>query len=416
MELIQDRALQSVACGNADVGEGLREITLAPWGTVESSNGTFVVDEAGVAELIAAFAEHGTPLPIDVEHETLNKSVAPGQRKGAVGWIEKIYAESGKAIKGLVRWTERGRELIRTKAFPYLSPVLMVRVDDRRAVGLHSAALTVKPAIPRMERLAASEGAAGHLVDIGDVAEALGVELIHGGAATLPARCLAKIKAMAEEADGTMDAMNEKSKTLLDGIAGALGIELDPDPEVMLKGILAAVKEKKSDDAEVVASSVRSVLGLKPDADKQETLIAFGRVCHAALTEKTKLMALAELARPYILKGVLRPDDKYNRDDYPEMMALAAACPDAFHEVMRSRVANSPPFGRTTPPPSGKNKSDRTAIIANAVREFQTDPAHARMTTCERFVNLALHDAEEATLHSDEMGLIPERKRETLMG
>jgi len=387
MELIQDRGLACIPCGNADVGDGLREITLAPWGTVESSNGTFVVDADGVSEMISAFAEHGTPLPIDVEHETIDKSVAPGQRTGAVGWIEKVYADTGRAIKGLVRWTDRGRELIRSKAFPYLSPVLIVRVDDRKAIGLHSAALTVLPAIPRMERLAASQGAGAVLdpgpltVDIGDVADALGVELIPGGHATVPARCVAKIKAMKEEHARALAA----SET---------------------------VKAAPTRDAEEVAASVRSVLGLKPDADKIETLVAMGRMCHAAMTEKVKLMALRELAEPYIRKGVLPPhDDKseYRRKDHEELMALAAVAPEQFHTILRQRLSQVPAWGRTSmAAPEGQWKQDRRAIIANAIREFQADPKHANITTCRKFINLALHDAGELTLHSNEVGLIPD--------
>ena len=51
--------------------------------------------------------------------------------------------------------------------FRYLSPVLLIRKSDRRAVGLHSAAVTTKPAIPRMERQTVVDRAKGEYADGG---------------------------------------------------------------------------------------------------------------------------------------------------------------------------------------------------------------------------------------------------------
>ena len=46
-------------------------ILLAPWGQVESTNGSFVVDDEAARMAVEAFEEHGTDLPIDFEHQTL---------------------------------------------------------------------------------------------------------------------------------------------------------------------------------------------------------------------------------------------------------------------------------------------------------------------------------------------------------
>jgi len=158
-EKMQDRALQCEAFSGADLGDGLKTVKLAGWGRTESTNGDFIIDDEGVPEILRTFAEHGTDVPIDVEHETLPERQPAAGSRGAIGWIEKVFAEANKGLFGLVRWSDAGKALIRSDAFRYLSPVFLIRKDDRRVVGLHSAALTNKPAVPKMERLAASKNA-----------------------------------------------------------------------------------------------------------------------------------------------------------------------------------------------------------------------------------------------------------------
>lgn len=146
-----------IVAASADGKAVLLAIRLSPWGEVQSTNGTYVMDDEAAAEIVAAFAKHGTALPIDREHETLPQNTPATGSRGAVGWIEDVYPEPGNGLMGKVRWTDEGRALVRADAFRYLSPVLMVRTSDRRAVALHSAAMTNKPAIPQMDRLAASQ-------------------------------------------------------------------------------------------------------------------------------------------------------------------------------------------------------------------------------------------------------------------
>lgn len=146
-----------LVAANATGRAELSDVRLSPWGEVKSTMGTYVMDDDAAAEIVAAFKKHGTALPIDREHETLPENTPAAGSRGAVGWIEDVWAEPGVGLRGGVRWTEEGRALIRQGAFRYLSPVLLVRKSDRRAVALHSAAMTNKPAIPQMDRLAASE-------------------------------------------------------------------------------------------------------------------------------------------------------------------------------------------------------------------------------------------------------------------
>jgi phage I-like protein len=158
-ERVQDRALECQSVGTPEVGEGLKQVRLSPWGKVESTNGDFIVDDEGVREILRTFAERGESLPIDIEHESLPERQPATGSRGAIGWIEKVFAEANRGLFALVKWSDAGKQLIRSDAFRYLSPVFVIRKDDRRVIGLHSAAITTLPAIGKMDRLAASQNA-----------------------------------------------------------------------------------------------------------------------------------------------------------------------------------------------------------------------------------------------------------------
>jgi len=155
-----------------DEPEVPERILISPWGEVESSAGSFVVDEEAARETIAAFERHGTDLPVDYEHQTLGGTYSsPSGQAPAAGWIKalSVVTPTDAAGEGLageaglwaeVEWTAEGREMLRGKKYRYLSPVALVRRTDRRLVGLHSVALTNKPAIVGMRPVVASDAAA----------------------------------------------------------------------------------------------------------------------------------------------------------------------------------------------------------------------------------------------------------------
>jgi phage I-like protein len=126
-------------------------VLLAPWGRVESANGDFVVDAESVAEAVAAFERQATDLPIDYEHQTLGGVYSsPTGQAPAAGWIKRLVGEVGVGLFAEIEWTPQGRSIVAAKAYRYLSPVAVVRRADRKLVGIHSAALTNKPAIRGM--------------------------------------------------------------------------------------------------------------------------------------------------------------------------------------------------------------------------------------------------------------------------
>lgn len=170
----------ALAAVSAEPTEGApvpKRVLLVPWGEVSSAAGTFVLDKDAAELTLAAFESHGTDLPIDYEHQTLGGEYSsPTGQAPAAGWIRKLTPispeDAGRdgrpAAPGLwadVTWTSEGAERLSHREYRYLSPVALVRRTDRRLVGLHSAALTNKPAIvgmqPVVNRIAAPHGASG---------------------------------------------------------------------------------------------------------------------------------------------------------------------------------------------------------------------------------------------------------------
>ncbi|MGE4334537.1 MAG: phage protease [Pigmentiphaga sp.] len=95
------------------------------------------------AAIVAAFVANAAALPIDLEHATEHRA-PKGEPAPAVGWIEEIEARDGGSIWGRVNWTDQGRELIASRAYRYLSPVLLLPKGGRKILAIDSAGLTNK--------------------------------------------------------------------------------------------------------------------------------------------------------------------------------------------------------------------------------------------------------------------------------
>ena len=119
-------------------------IKLLPLGLVKSQKGDFLVDEESFQRIKNTFEERGIDIVIDYEHQTLEDVQAP-----AGGWIKDLFIQDG-AIAAKVEWTPKAEEYLKNKEYKYLSPVVLVRKSDQKAVVLHSAALTNTPAIDGM--------------------------------------------------------------------------------------------------------------------------------------------------------------------------------------------------------------------------------------------------------------------------
>lgn len=119
-------------------------IKLLPLGHVHSEKGDFEVDKESFDLMKRRFLERGLDLVIDYEHQTLKDVQAP-----AAGWIKELLLQED-AIAAKVEWTPKAREYLKNREYRYLSPVVMVRREDGKAVVLHSGALTNTPAIDNM--------------------------------------------------------------------------------------------------------------------------------------------------------------------------------------------------------------------------------------------------------------------------
>lgn len=126
-------------------------VRLLPLGLVHSTKGDFLVDDESFRSIRCKFTDRQLQIPIDYEHQTLKDMQAP-----AAGWIKDIVLKSD-GIYGAVDWTERAAEYLKNREYKYISPVVTLRSADKKAVGLHSAALTNTPAIDAMTPIACSD-------------------------------------------------------------------------------------------------------------------------------------------------------------------------------------------------------------------------------------------------------------------
>lgn len=129
-----------------------KEIKILPRGHVVSQKGEFDVDEESYKLMVNHFKNRGLDLVIDYEHQTLKDVEAP-----AGGWIKELKLKED-GIYAVVEWTKKASEYLANKEYRYLSPVVYVRKDDKKAVLLHSVALTNTPAIDGMKPIINSMG------------------------------------------------------------------------------------------------------------------------------------------------------------------------------------------------------------------------------------------------------------------
>lgn len=128
------------------------KLLLLPWGQVRSTNGDFLVDDESAQAVIEAFHMHGIDLVIDYEHQSLGgKYAARSGLAPAAGWVMDLDVRTGQGIWGTVRWTLCAARRILRQEYRFLSPVVIVRKQDRRVLSLDSLALTNRPAIAGMQ-------------------------------------------------------------------------------------------------------------------------------------------------------------------------------------------------------------------------------------------------------------------------
>ena len=129
-----------------------KQFLVLPLGLVHSQKGDFLVDNESYNQILKDFKGRQLQIPVDYEHQTLQDVQAP-----AAGWIKELVLKRD-GIYGVVDWTERATEYLKNREYRYCSPVIQVRKSDRKAVLLHSVALTNKPAIDAMIPIVNKDG------------------------------------------------------------------------------------------------------------------------------------------------------------------------------------------------------------------------------------------------------------------
>ncbi|MEK6674653.1 MAG: phage protease [Planctomycetota bacterium] len=334
-ERIRDWPLEAIECRDVSPGDGLRTVRLLPWGTVKSKKGTFFVDREGAESVIAEFERHAVEVPIDVEHASLNAEL-PAKERGAVGWIVRVFAEANKGLFALIRWTPRGRELIRNEEFAYLSPVVLLGKTDRRIVELHSAAVVTKPAIAGMEKLAAS---------------ASNVTLNSG------------------ETNVDFSKLRE-----------VLSLNADAEDQDVIDAALGKIQGAKSND--VVANAVRSRIGLDASADAATVLVALDSKLVETGTKANELR-VDELMRTALSSGKIGCKDEARKTFVRDLAMRDFETAEQFVSMLQG-----PPQGQTRAP--SQSAAVRDGVIREAMSAFRGDESIGRVTSMRAYVDDSL--------------------------
>jgi len=361
-ELEQHRPVECLTLADAVLAsENLVTVNVAPDGEVKSTQGNFVVDDEAAGLIVGSFDAHGVDVPIDYEHQTLGgKYSAPSGRAPAAGWIKKLWREPGTGLQALVCWNGTTRDAIREGSYRYLSPVLMVRKADQRAVALHSAALTNKPAIVGMSRVAASDR-------------------------------------LAEQVNAAVIANPEEAKAAMDRLRELLGASEEAKLAELLAAAVAKLEELMKGDvtedkepAEPVANAVPPA-GFVAQADYDKVVAS-----ERELREEHRGGEVDELLDRYTLQNKLNP---HNDKQMTLARAHAMRDPQGFAEWMEAATPIVA-AGRTTAPE--RPESGRVQIIAKARAEFRQDGSLAKATSESAFVSLRLQERGLARLSEDE--------------
>jgi len=331
------------------------DVLIAPDGAVKSTSGDFTFDEESWAAIDKAFSEHATMLVIDYEHQTLGGDYAsPDGTSPAAGWVKLkgLRYEKGKGLVASVAWTERARNLIRAGEYQYVSPVLIVRKADGKAIGLHSVGLTNRPAIVGMKRIAAKQmnelpaGQRPLTKEFETMELQTALQKLIGGPTDTAEMLVHKVGELKKKADAA-DAPGATVKA----VCKELGLPESAGAE--------AISAKLKLMQEASANSDKNVARLA-EVEKQLTEIRVNKL-HAMLEEKVKVNAINP-----------------NSETYKALKALATKAPESFVVIVNGLEPVIAP-GRTMPPEGGARTATgkEDELIANSLKEHKGDYGEA---------------------------------------
>lgn len=131
-----------------DGNEAPSEFRLFRAGDNPTSKGSFLFDESAAESVMAAFAEHGAELPIDLEHLSVAAEAVTGDARNfnpdAQGWFS-LEVRGGELWAVNVTWTPEGARRLKERRQRYVSPAFNTDAD-RRVTEIMNVALTAMPA------------------------------------------------------------------------------------------------------------------------------------------------------------------------------------------------------------------------------------------------------------------------------
>lgn len=366
-------------------------IKVCPWGVVQLKDGpTFTLDAAAAKEILARFGE-SVDLPVDREHATLGGEYAsPDGSAPAMAWIKSLEAVPGEGLYAGVEWTAAGAAHVRAKEYRYLSPVVLVRKTDRRAIELHSVALTNKPRIVGMPPIAAKDRLIANNEDLWE-----------------RSRWFLNLPTTATENE-----IMEEFEKLMAQLREMAGVGATADQAATV----AALKARLADAA--AKAAVCRELGIAETAATEEIVAKITKakadaVSAEALTKANERIAAMEKeildgkAAAFIERGMKA--GKIVEANKALWDRIFRAGPEQAARDLEASPVIAPPDGRAVGPQAAGGAGvspDRTALINKARGEFKSQPDLARMTTVRAYVAAELRAAGlDSKLTEDEAKL-----------
>jgi phage I-like protein len=141
----------SVSCHTVELSQTIdpasREqwVHLLPAGKFSGRDGRGPYSVANMEALIEKTKQRAgkMPLPVDYEHQ-IDNAAENGQPAPAAGWIKGLKA-AANGVWGLVEWTEKAADFIKSKEYKYLSPVFSFNKETGNISAIFRAGLTNNP-------------------------------------------------------------------------------------------------------------------------------------------------------------------------------------------------------------------------------------------------------------------------------
>lgn len=319
----------AVACaaGQIPVDGVPEEIKILPLGLVRNVHKDFTVDDESCEAIIWQFKGRKLDLVIDYEHQTLKDIQAP-----AGGWIKDIW-KGTDALVAKVEWTPKAKEYLQNKEYRYLSPVVLVRKTDNKAVALHSVALTNTPAIDGMFAIVNSSGLTDGTIEIEFPEE--------GGEENM--EFLKKMAAMLglpetateDDVENALNALLKKGTEEVVANSTILSM-LDLKDGAKTEDVTGKIQQLKNGDAGVNAEliALKEKLAKKEAADAVAVALKAGKISAAqtdwaegyALKDPDGFKAFCEKAAPVVPMGKLVPNGQKGKAGKAEVdMAVLKA-------------------------------------------------------------------------------------------